>query len=236
MAEMTSKEFCDGVTGPTIKVLIGPASRTYNVSRDLFAAQSPFFRNFPADTAIRFPHVNPAAFEMLTQWVYQGTICAFPSIKKLFDASAHDSYSGELTNHIELYALASKMEMRKLQNEVIDHVTVLLGPVPTFEAFEVIGRDIDVRTILSFEPNSPACFMTKAILEIYLKTDGSGKLCRMIRDVLVYYWKSGKIRGFEDYEKCFKVSRVLDADLAEDTADLKIPSNPLAKHPSPYYI
>lgn len=113
------------LSGPTIDFYVGPERRQWSLHRNLLCHHSPYFESeFLGNEAskgpkrsgehkIDLPDQDPAGFELLVKWLYQGTL------DDTSDMTDEKKYDYSVACH-KLYLLCNKFEMPILKNESID--------------------------------------------------------------------------------------------------------------------
>lgn len=105
------------LSGPTVDFFIGPERQQWSIHRNLLCHHSPYFEaeflnNEVPKQKLDLPDENPAGFELLVKWLYQGRL---DDMGNMTDEKKYD-YS--VACH-KLYMLCDKFDL-PLKNEAID--------------------------------------------------------------------------------------------------------------------
>lgn len=110
------------LSGPTIDFYVGEERRHWSLHRNLLCHHSPYFESEFLDTAppkaskkseLDLPDQDPAGFELLVKWLYQGTL------DDTSDMTDEKKYDYSVACH-KLYLLCNKFDIPNLKNESID--------------------------------------------------------------------------------------------------------------------
>ncbi|THX21742.1 hypothetical protein D6C98_09106 [Aureobasidium pullulans] len=122
VSEITAKTFAELLSGPTIDFYVGEERRHWSLHRNLLCHHSPYFESEFLDTAppkaskrseLDLPDQDPAGFELLVKWLYQGTL------DDTSDMTDEKKYDYSVACH-KLYLLCNKFDIPNLKNESID--------------------------------------------------------------------------------------------------------------------
>ena len=106
------------LSGPTIDFYVGSERRHWSLHRNLLCHHSPYFEaeflgNEVSKATIKLPDQDPAGFELLVKWLYQG------SLDDVSDMTDEKKYDYSVACH-KLYLLCDKFDMPQLRNVSID--------------------------------------------------------------------------------------------------------------------
>ncbi|THZ29550.1 hypothetical protein D6C91_01486 [Aureobasidium pullulans] len=122
VSEIPAKTFAELLSGPTIDFYVGEERRHWSLHRNLLCHHSPYFESEFLDTAppkvskrseLDLPDQDPAGFELLVKWLYQGTL------DDTSDMTDEKKYDYSVACH-KLYLLCNKFDIPNLKNESID--------------------------------------------------------------------------------------------------------------------
>lgn len=110
------------LSGPTIDFYVGEERRHWSLHRNLLCHHSPYFESefLTSKTSksssrpeLELPDQDPAGFELLVKWLYQGTL------DDTSDMTDEKKYDYSVACH-KLYLLCNKFDLPILRNESID--------------------------------------------------------------------------------------------------------------------
>ncbi|KAI9874265.1 MAG: hypothetical protein M1830_009942 [Pleopsidium flavum] len=109
----TATEFCNLLIGGMVDIYVGPSKKQYQLHKALICARSSFFRNAfsgsfkEAEGVLVMAEDTPAVFDLAVQWLYSGNIDPMTLGRT------------GLSTHLQLFVLADKLQMAKLQECII---------------------------------------------------------------------------------------------------------------------
>ncbi|KAK6004509.1 hypothetical protein QM012_008371 [Aureobasidium pullulans] len=110
------------LSGPTIDFYVGEERRHWSLHRNLLCHHSPYFESefltsktskSSSRSELELPDQDPAGFELLVKWLYQGTL------DDMSDMTDEKKYEYSVACH-KLYLLCNKFDLPILRNESID--------------------------------------------------------------------------------------------------------------------
>ncbi|MCJ1316798.1 hypothetical protein MMC15_002119 [Xylographa vitiligo] len=171
IADASAKTFAELLSGPMVDIYVGEARRHWALHRNLLCHHSAYFQEHIGDDVkkktakLELLDSDPAAFELLVKWLYQGRIddvSAMPVDKKWDYAHACQ----------KLYVLCDQITLPQLKNIAIDQFRkgcneagLVPGPeemkpiyesTPPGSAFRKLVSKIAARQIMDPESTSDA--------------------------------------------------------------------------------
>ncbi|GAB7349079.1 hypothetical protein MBLNU459_g8037t1 [Dothideomycetes sp. NU459] len=117
--------FADLLSGPTVDFYIGPEKKHWSLHRNLLCHHSPYFETEflgnevpkankkSGEQKLELPDEDPAGFELLVKWLYQGTL------EDMSEMTEEKKYDYSVACH-KLYMLCDAFDLPTLKNESVD--------------------------------------------------------------------------------------------------------------------